>query len=285
MSPQFLATPAEIRRAVGKVALASNRLDLAVAFIGGAWRDRIANFKGELRLICWLSSTNTDPRAVRQLMKRPNTKVRQRDGMHAKVYAGSHIGVVVGSANLSSAALAEFEQSGRDEAAVLLTEKTNRNTIAKWFRALWESQDTRPISNTDLKRALKAFRKARQSRVGRPPFSKAIERPISTTRSQLAALARRAREQNLSQIGWLRRAIPGKINKSLLVDIVDEFAKWMSRRFLFERAFLERDFSTVRKAIIHLFDESVDIETRLSSVMKSRALAPLKISTLTRLEQ
>jgi hypothetical protein len=282
MSLQFLATPAEIRLAVGKVAQASNRLDLAVAFIGGAWSDRIANFKGDLRVICWLSSTNTDPRAVRQLMKRPKTNVRQRDGMHAKVYIGSHIGVVVGSANLSSAALAEFEQSGRDEAAVLLTDKTNRNTIARWFRALWESQDTRTITNTDLEHALKAFRKARQNRVGRPPFFKAVEKPVISpaTRRQLAALARRAREQNLSQIGWLRRTIPRKINKSLLGDIVDEFEKWMSRRFLFERAFLKRSPSTVRKAITHLFDESVDIEERLSSVMKSRALAPLKISTL-----
>src|SRR5437764_1289551 len=48
-------------------------------------------------------------------------------------------------------------------------------------------------------------------------------------------------------------------------NIVHEFEKWMSRRFLFERAFLKRSPSTVRKAITHLFDESVDIEARLAA--------------------
>ncbi|HUD85294.1 MAG TPA: phospholipase D family protein, partial [Xanthobacteraceae bacterium] len=163
MSTQFLSKPARIRKVVGHLAENSKQMDLAVAFVGRDWRDALANFRGNLRVICWLSSTNTNPDAVRQLMKRAHTEVRQRDGMHAKVYI-ANLGAVVGSANLSARALSELEQSGQDEAAVFLDDKNSKDTISKWFRELWDAPDTRCISNYDLDRAAEAFWKARKAK-------------------------------------------------------------------------------------------------------------------------
>jgi phosphatidylserine/phosphatidylglycerophosphate/cardiolipin synthase-like enzyme len=159
MPAQFLPNPARIRGAVGTLAKQSKRMDLAVAFVGRDWSDALAHCQGNLRLICWLSSTNTNPRAVRQLIKRPKTKVRQRDGMHAKVYL-TDVGAVVGSANLSAEALSEIEQNGRDEAAVFLNDKVSRDTIDKWFSKLWNDPSTRQITKPDLRQAIKAYDKA-----------------------------------------------------------------------------------------------------------------------------
>lgn len=54
----------------------------------------------------------------------------------------------------------------------------------------------------------------------------------------------------------------------------------MGRRFLFERAFLQRPIRKVREALSILFDESRDIETRLANVIDRGKLAPLGVSTL-----
>jgi phosphatidylserine/phosphatidylglycerophosphate/cardiolipin synthase-like enzyme len=164
MSAQFLSNPARIRGAVGTLATQSKRMDLAVAFVGRDWSDALAHFQGNLRLICWLSSTNTNPLAVRQLIKRPKTKVRQRDSMHAKVYL-TDIGAVVGSANLSAKALSETEQNGQDEAAVFLKDKFSHDAIDKWFRTLWNAPGTREITKDDLDRADKAYRKAHKAKL------------------------------------------------------------------------------------------------------------------------
>src|SRR5438445_6106369 len=145
----FLSTPSQIRRAIGLLAARASRMELAVAFIGQDWRDAIADFGGPLRVICWLSSTNTDPEAVEQMMRRPHIQVRQRDSMHAKVYLAPGVGAVVGSANLSRRALAEIEESGQDEAAVMLRDRPNLNAIETWFRLLWQSEGTRRISSSD----------------------------------------------------------------------------------------------------------------------------------------
>src|SRR2546425_943453 len=159
LSPRlmFLPNPAQIRRALGLLAVRASRMDLAVAFVGQDWRDAIADFWGPLRVICWLSSTNTDPQAVEQMMRRPQIHVRQRDWMHAKVYLAPGVGAIIGSANLSRRALAEVEESGQDEAAVMVQDRPNLKAIEAWFRVLWQSDGTRRISSSDLARALVAF--------------------------------------------------------------------------------------------------------------------------------
>jgi hypothetical protein len=134
-------------------------MDLAVAFVGQDWRDAIADFSGRLRVVCWLSSTNTNPYAVRQMMRDDRVEVRQRDAMHAKVYVGRTVGAVVGSANLSRRALDSADVSGQHEAAVLLHDAANRSAIGRWFGRLWD--DAAPITRGDLDRAVEAYKRAR----------------------------------------------------------------------------------------------------------------------------
>ena len=63
----FLPNTAAIRRAV-HILFRSNRIDMAVAFIRADWEEILAGYGGKLRVICWLSSTNTDPYAVKSLI-------------------------------------------------------------------------------------------------------------------------------------------------------------------------------------------------------------------------
>lgn len=93
-------------------------------------------------------------------------------------------------------------------------------------------------------------------------------------------MARTVRDQDLADVGWLRSVVPKKISRPQLLKIVDKFDEWLGRRFLFERAFLEHDLSTIRDALGNLFDESLDITMRLEHVIRSGALTPLRISTL-----
>lgn len=58
----FLPNPAAIRRAIHDL-FGAKRIDMAVAFVRADWEEILADYKGELRVICWLSSTNTDPYA------------------------------------------------------------------------------------------------------------------------------------------------------------------------------------------------------------------------------
>jgi hypothetical protein len=285
MSAQFLSNPARIRGAVGTLATQSKRMDLAVAFVGRDWSDALAHFQGNLRLICWLSSTNTNPLAVRQLIKRPKTKVRQRDSMHAKVYL-TDIGAVVGSANLSAKALSETEQNGQDEAAVFLKDKFSHDAIDKWFRTLWNAPGTREITKDDLDRADKAYRKAHKAKLtgGKAKKQKyrSVESLSAASRQQLAELARIVRDQDITnEIGFsLEEVEPQRISRSMLITTADHFAKWMGRRFLFERAFITSDIARVRSALTTLFDESLDVAERLQSVIDSGKLSPLAIPSL-----
>jgi len=157
----FLPDPKGIRKAIYRLQCCSDRLDLAAAFIGADWQEILNSFKGKIRIICWLSSTNTNAYAVENLTKRKNTLVRQREGMHCKVYIAP-TAAVIGSANLSGRALSESDNAGQDEAAVLVeADPSCLRRLTDWFNRLWKELGTRPIENNDLKAAKKAFDKAR----------------------------------------------------------------------------------------------------------------------------
>ena len=82
----FLLSPAAIRKRLVEALENTKSLDAAVAFIGRDWADIIGTFSGPIRVICWLSSPNTNPYAVEQMMKRGNICVCHIPAMHAKVY-------------------------------------------------------------------------------------------------------------------------------------------------------------------------------------------------------
>jgi phosphatidylserine/phosphatidylglycerophosphate/cardiolipin synthase-like enzyme len=100
---KFLPNPDAIRQEIVSLSSTSETLDLAVAFIMPEWRRLLGNYLG---LICWLTHPGTDPDAVRSLMMRKDTFVKQRRGLHTKVYLAPGVGAIVGSANLSYSALA-----------------------------------------------------------------------------------------------------------------------------------------------------------------------------------
>lgn len=282
--PLFLETPTRIREEVGKLGKAP-RMDLAVAFIGRDWRDSLADFRGKLRVVCWLSSTNTDPRAVRQMLTRKQTAVRQRDGMHAKVYLALGRGAVVGSANLSRQALAEIEQNGRDEAGVLVSDSRNVETVTRWFERLWTHESTRKILKGDIDRAVVAFDKAHAHGKGGPGVkkSKKVENLPQQRRARLRYLADKVRDIDLARVDFhrvLRDVVPERISRGRVIEIVDQFEDWVGRRFLFERALVRRPLPRVRQALGRLFDEGRDVDERLRAAIRSRDLAPLGVSTL-----
>lgn len=130
---EFLPDPSSIRKAVVGLSSDCKRLDLAVAFIGSEWERLIGNYFGPIRLICWLTHPGTDPDAVRSLMLRKGTQVRQRTGLHTKVYLAPELGAVVGSANLSHSALAERRGLPQCEAAVRVSDELLVKEIGNWF--------------------------------------------------------------------------------------------------------------------------------------------------------
>ena len=132
---KFLRDPGAIRKCIAKTLEESNSLDAAVAFVGRDWADIIGTFSGRVRVICWLSSPNTNPYAVDQMMTRKNICVRQLSAMHAKVYIlkGESPRCVVGSANLTGAALSEENASGQYEAAVEVSDRRRVGIVERWF--------------------------------------------------------------------------------------------------------------------------------------------------------
>ncbi len=281
----FLKDPRSIRKAVGWLAREADHLDLAVAFVGRDWRDAIEGFRGRLRVICWLTSTNTNPRAVHAMMNRARTEVRQRDAMHAKVYYAPGVGAVVGSANLSRRALAAADVGGQDEAGVLLTSPNTLREIGQWFDKLWP--DSAFIGPTDLAAAVKAYDKAqaakRNHRGGSGGRPKGTAAPA--TQRALRLLARKVRRMNLrrelQQYSIVARVNPRRATRRDLDDIAAALTDWIRRPFLAQQGLLRRRLPIVRRALTTLFDGSPEtIEERLVEVVDSGALAPLDISSL-----
>jgi hypothetical protein len=285
---QFLRNPAEIRKAVRELQ-GEKRLDLAVAFIGADWYELLTDHQGKVRAICWLSSTNTNPYAVEELMNRPNTEVRQRDFMHAKVYVSPTTGAIVGSANLSKAALSEAEVAGQDEAAVLVTTASQVAGITTWFRKMWtDARQTRPIADDDLKKAQKSWNKARQrsafhgNRV--PSHAASIMRvpPIPDTLPKtILRYAGKVRSMNLrDDIGepthFVRSLVPQRLTSQQRRGLVGQIVSWTKHPGSY-KTFLALPISTVRKGLTLLFDPAIDIQTRLEEIQDKGLLSGLQI--------
>lgn len=288
--PRFLKNPAEIRTRV-KELQSSSKLDLAVAFIGADWWELLADHRGKLRVICWLSSTNTNPYAVEELMNRPNTEVRQRDWMHCKVYLSPAVGAVVGSANLSKAALSEDEVAGQDEAAVLLTAPSTVHEIEKWFGDLWKDSHTRRIQESDLASAKDSWKNAQQSRQKTRLKSKhhrgaPVRIPVVpfTFDPIILFYAKKVRSIDLeSDIGepcaFVQSIEPGKLNKHDHNQLVDQIVSWTGHRSSYDN-FLAQPIAAVRKGLQSLFDDALDLQTRLENIQQDGDLDGLRMPSL-----
>jgi hypothetical protein len=289
-STVFLRTPSEIRKGIYRFQN-GEALDFAVAFVGADWNDLLADFRGKLRLICWLSSTNTNPNAVENLMKRPRTVVKQRHSMHCKIYLCSGIGAVVGSANLSKAALAEGDNAGQNEAAVLVVTPSIVEEIGRWFDALWNDKDTRTIKSADLAAAKSAWEKARAQREksGSGTKTRSGTNPIvpflpKRFHPQIVQYANRVRSLNLrDDLGTPQRTI-GSINPNTLTraeqqSLIDCIVSWTRHPGVY-KTFRNQPLSQVRKGLYLLFDNSVDLKSRLDEIQYKNYLHGLRMASL-----
>ena len=271
---KFLRDPGAIRRCIVKTLEESNSLDAAVAFVGRDWADIIGTFSGRVRVICWLSSPNTNPYAVDQMMTRKNIRVRQLSAMHAKVYIlkSESPRCVVGSANLTGAALSEENASGQYEAAVEVTDRRRVGTVGRWFGGLWS--EARSISPEDLELAKDAWNKARRSRnsseektTGRRPS----ERPASflpvdwEPDEELIDLADKVRDEDFAAFDRYRTVLSRIVRRGRRADVnrlIEFVAAWTGHAGTYQPA-LEESTGDIRKAFRTLFDHSRSVESRL----------------------
>jgi hypothetical protein len=252
----------------------------------------LGDHRRKLRVICWLSSTNTNPYAIEDMMKRhPNTELRQRDSMHCKVYVSPSIGAVVGSANLSKAALSEEEISGQDEAAISLTDPTILNQIEEWFGNLWNDPHTRPIHESDLAAAKDSWEKALQRR--RNHFKGNFNRgkadhipPVpSHFHSTILSYARSVRrmEDLESEIGepcaFVKSIEPRNLTKNQQRQLVEQIVTWTRHPGSY-RNFLAQPVAKVRKGLSLLFDDSKDPQERLDQIWTYGYLEGLRMPTI-----
>ena len=271
---KFLPDPGNIRKCIVKSLEKSSSLDAAVAFVGRDWGDIIGTFSGRIRVVCWLSSPNTNPYAVEQMMKRKNILVRQLPAMHAKVYIlkGQSPRCVVGSANLTGAALSEENASGQYEAAVEISDRRRVKTVERWFRGLWK--DTRSISQDDLASAKDVWNKARRRRGGlgkttggpRPSGSAASLLSVDwEPQGQLVDLADKVRRMDFAEFDKYKSVLVRIVRRGREVDVnqlIKFVAAWTGHEGIYQPA-LEEPAKQVRKAFRTLFDHSRNVDGRL----------------------
>ncbi|MGH9426453.1 MAG: phospholipase D-like domain-containing protein, partial [Terriglobia bacterium] len=275
---EFLGGTAEIRRAIHKLTIPAKSLDLAVAFIGPEWQRLLANYSGTIRTVCWLKHPATDPDAVQAMMKRSGAEVKQRDGLHTKVYIAPGVGAVVGSANLSQPALTERGNSTQCEAAVVLTNQRLVRVVSEWFEALWRDQRrTKPITRENLEEAKKERKKW--------PFRAHTTNPVPPLPDVLPPLmvklaAKIGKVSLYKELHEYHKFISGlspeTLSRSDVVGIVNYLTKWAKRRGAF-RNFERQSLVKLRKGFVVLFDEGRDILTRLEQIEREGLMKGLRI--------
>ena len=270
----FLSSPANIRQCLADALDIAGRLDAAVAFVGRDWADILGTFSSSIRLVCWLSSTNTNPYAIEQMMRR-GIEVRQLSSMHAKVYifGGASPSCIVGSANLSGAALSEEHASGQYEAAVEIRDRETVGKIARWFGDVW--QEAESISADDLSAAKAAWKKFHPRRRNSKTTGTASKTAASyipanwVVSDQLAELADQVRDEDLSefrekyQVVLRRVATQGRSED--INELIKLVAEWTGHIGKFYPA-LEEPEERIRQAFTTLFDRGRPIEDRLKDL-------------------
>ena len=270
----FLPNPAKIRKCLVQQLGKSVSLDAAVAFIGRDWADIIGTFSGPIRVVCWLSSTNTNPYAVEQMMSRENICVHQLPAMHARVYIleGEPTRCVVGSENLTSAALSEENASGQYEAGVNVRDRRKVNIIRSWFEELWD--EASPISPFDLESAKKQWELARSKKKDsdKRKTSAGASQDVGSvfpvnwkSKRELLNLANDVRTEDFSDLDKYTSTLSRIVENGRRRDVkelIEFVAEWTSHEGKYRPA-LNEPRGRIRKAFKVLFDHSRSIESRL----------------------
>ena len=273
----FLSDPTQIRKYLVKALEGSASLDAAVAFIGRDWANIIGTFSGSIRVICWLSSTNTNPYAVEQMTARENISVRQLPAMHAKVYLleGETAQCIVGSSNLTTAALSEENASGQYEAGIHIRDRRMLSDVRCWFEGLWDK--ARPISSSDLQSAKNRWERARSHNSG-STRTKASKRSTQSVGSHFPAgwlpqhelldLAREVREENFSGFDQYKDVLARIVDRGWRRDVREliQFVAAWTRYEVAHRPALRQPPARIRESFSVLFDQSRSIESRLQDL-------------------
>lgn len=280
-SETFLPSPPAIRRELVAALASASALDMAVAFVGRDWSDLVGSFRRRRRLVCWLTSTNTNPFAIEQMIRR-GFQVRHQPLMHSKVYltTGKRPTVIVGSANLSGGALSEDEAGGQSEAAVVLRTPKAIADARAMFAALW--RESSEVTVADLRAAKRAWLSAQRGAAGKQKRSKrdskarAADTPRVPARwhpnARLIALARETAKTSL-QVGANMRERhqffgaldPSRMTSRDLQRCVRYIYEWTGHPGAFAPVFQER-LARVRDAFRTAFDEGVPVSERLLKV-------------------
>ena len=274
---KYLSNPESIRKCLVRGLDATASLDAAVAFIGTDWADILGTFSKPVRLVCWLSSTNTNPYAVEQMMQRENICLTHLPAMHAKVYLlrGDRSGCIVGSANLTGAALSVDSASGQYEVAIYTRSKDVIHNARHWFDNLW--RDASLITETDLSAAKAAWKKARQGRA----HSRSGKRKISGSRPtgphlppdweptrKLLKLAKQVKDSDLSEFTEYRDLLSQIAKRGRRNDVeklISHVARWTGHAGVYKPALMQGS-RRIRQAFRILFDHSHSIERRLTEL-------------------
>ena len=274
----FLPAPRSIRRAPRGALASANGLDMAVAFVGKDWSDILGDFKGRTRLVCWLSCTNTNPCAIEEMMRRRSFRVRQVDAMHAKVYLprGAPAVALVGSANLSTSALADEEASGQFETAMLVRRPRTVSDISDWFEQLWKA-DARAVTPADLRAAKVSWDAARRTRgrrrgggprpatfTGLPPDWKPSAE-LTRLAGRIRAEAPHAHGDVVERRRFFSALAPARLTRQDLDEGIRLIAGWTGHIGAFRPA-LKVPLQKVRSVFEYAFDESVDLVERLEQL-------------------
>jgi len=279
---RFLPDPSSIRNAVVELTSDSKKLDLAVAFIGSEWERLIGHYLGPIRLICWLTHPGTDPDAVRSLMSRKNTLVRQRTGLHTKVYLAPGVGAVVGSANLSRSALTERAGLPQCEAAVRVTGLTLVQEIGDWFDKLWQDHpQTTKISEADLEKAKKERKKwpfPPNTINPIPPLPEPMPKAITEIAKQVGGidLVASFHKKHDEINGMIAKS---KLSRSDLSKLADLIASWTGHRPVYKTFEMQPPGRTLQ-GLRTLLDEKRDIYDRLQEIRKKSLLKGLHIPSM-----
>jgi len=290
----FLPHPSEIRAALQDAIQGATALDMAVAFVGSDWADLLGEFRGPIRLVCWLSSTNTNPYAVADLRRRSNVRVRQMDLMHAKVYiASGRPGTVaiVGSANLSSSALSADEAGGQYEAAVRLQGAADTHDVSAWFERLWG--EAQLVRSGALAKAQRAWDKAkrrglsasgvasekRQARLRETMLPRGWQ-PSAEIRALAARVGRRAMPWRGDAWAALRGLDPADLSPTDVEDVIRCLSGWAKHPASFA-PLASVPIREARRSFVLAFNEGLPIEERFRGLLGDYKLPGLGLPAWT----
>jgi hypothetical protein len=207
--------------------------------------------------------------------------------MHCKVYLAPNIGAVVGSANLSQAALSEGDTSGQDEAAILTVRPSMVAEIGAWFESLWSDSKTQRIKDQHIAAAKHAYDKRPRGSVGGKARGRGVQNipPLPAQfDKQILAYADKVRAVDLQQdlkdgITLVNDIDPNHITVKKQKELVETIISWTGHPASYKN-FLSQPISQVRKGLKTLFDDSIEPQARLEEILHRGYLAGLRMRSL-----